>query len=267
MSDAYIYDAIRTPRGKGRADGSLHEVTALRLSADTLNAIKARNGTAADEVEDVIWGNVTQVGEQGGLPRPLGGAAFRPSGKRARPLDQPLLRQRARGGEPRGEPGQGHRRRLHRRRRRDDEPGADGLGRRGDRRRSLARDEDLLRAAGHQRRHHRHRVRLLPRRLRRARRREPEARGEGLGRGPLREVGRAGQGRQRPADPRARRAPAAADRHAVARRAQAVVQGHRRDHARLRRGGDPQVPASRADQPRPPRRQLVAASSMARRRC
>ena len=67
MSDAYIYDAIRTPRGKGRADGSLHEVTALRLSADTLNAIKARNGTAADEVEDVIWGNVTQVGEQGGL--------------------------------------------------------------------------------------------------------------------------------------------------------------------------------------------------------
>jgi acetyl-CoA C-acetyltransferase len=67
MSDAYIYDAIRTPRGKGRPDGSLHEVTALRLSADTLNAIKARNGTAADDVEDVIWGNVTQVGEQGGL--------------------------------------------------------------------------------------------------------------------------------------------------------------------------------------------------------
>src|SRR5262245_29834036 len=67
MSDAYIYDALRTPRGKGRAAGSLHEVTALRLSADTLNAIRARNGSAADEVEDVIWGNVTQVGEQGGL--------------------------------------------------------------------------------------------------------------------------------------------------------------------------------------------------------
>ena len=67
MPDAYIYDAIRSPRGRGRPDGSLHEVTALRLSADTLNAIKARNGTAADDVEDVIWGNVTQVGEQGGL--------------------------------------------------------------------------------------------------------------------------------------------------------------------------------------------------------
>ena len=67
MTDAYIYDAIRSPRGKGRADGSLHEVTALRLSADMLNAIRARNNGAADTVEDVIWGNVTQVGEQGGL--------------------------------------------------------------------------------------------------------------------------------------------------------------------------------------------------------
>jgi acetyl-CoA C-acetyltransferase len=66
MTDAYIYDAIRTPRGKGRKDGSLHEVTALRLSALTLNALKERNGLPADAVEDVIWGNVTQVGEQGG---------------------------------------------------------------------------------------------------------------------------------------------------------------------------------------------------------
>jgi acetyl-CoA C-acetyltransferase len=66
MPDAYIYDAIRTPRGKGRPDGGLHEVTALRLSADTLNALKARTNGAADDVEDVIWGNVTQVGEQGG---------------------------------------------------------------------------------------------------------------------------------------------------------------------------------------------------------
>ena len=66
MTDAYIYDAIRTPRGKGRPDGSLHEVTALRLSADTLNAIKTRNNGAADDVEDVIWGNATQVAEQGG---------------------------------------------------------------------------------------------------------------------------------------------------------------------------------------------------------
>ena len=66
MADAYIYDAIRSPRGKGRPDGALHEVTALRLSADMLNALRARTGGAADAAEDVIWGNVTQVKEQGG---------------------------------------------------------------------------------------------------------------------------------------------------------------------------------------------------------
>ncbi|MEM1351837.1 MAG: acetyl-CoA C-acetyltransferase [Pseudomonadota bacterium] len=66
MNDVYIYDALRTPRGKGRKDGSLHEVTALRLSAQTLNAVKDRNGLDGHAVEDVIWGNVTQVMEQGG---------------------------------------------------------------------------------------------------------------------------------------------------------------------------------------------------------
>ena len=66
MTDAYIYDALRTPRGKGRKDGSLHEVTALRLSAQTLNAVKERNNLQGHAVEDVIWGNVTQVMEQGG---------------------------------------------------------------------------------------------------------------------------------------------------------------------------------------------------------
>ena len=65
MTDAYIYDSVRTPRGKGRADGSLHEVTAARLSAIALNALKERNNLEGHAVEDVIWGNVTQVGEQG----------------------------------------------------------------------------------------------------------------------------------------------------------------------------------------------------------
>lgn len=65
MTDVYIYDAVRTPRGKGRTDGSLHEVTALNLSTTTLNALKLRNGLDGHAVEDVIWGNVTQVGEQG----------------------------------------------------------------------------------------------------------------------------------------------------------------------------------------------------------
>ena len=66
MTEAYIYDALRTPRGKGRKDGALHEVTSLRLSAVTLNALKERNNLDGHAVEDVIWGNVTQVMEQGG---------------------------------------------------------------------------------------------------------------------------------------------------------------------------------------------------------
>ncbi|WP_116599366.1 acetyl-CoA C-acetyltransferase [Primorskyibacter marinus] len=66
MTDAFIYDTVRTPRGKGRKDGALHEVTSLRLSAQVLNALKERNGLEGHAVEDVIWGNVTQVGEQGG---------------------------------------------------------------------------------------------------------------------------------------------------------------------------------------------------------
>ena len=66
MTEAYIYDAIRTPRGKGRKDGSLHEVTSARLSAGVLNELKSRNNLEGHAVEDVIWGNVTQVGEQGG---------------------------------------------------------------------------------------------------------------------------------------------------------------------------------------------------------
>ncbi|MCV6594544.1 MAG: acetyl-CoA C-acetyltransferase [Silicimonas sp.] len=65
MTEAYIYDAVRTPRGKGRKDGSLHEVPAVRLSSIVLNSLKERNNLDAEGVEDVIWGNVHQVGEQG----------------------------------------------------------------------------------------------------------------------------------------------------------------------------------------------------------
>ncbi len=66
MRDAYIFDAVRSPRGKGRKDGSLHEVTSVKLSSDMLNAVKDRNGLEGHAVEDVIWGNATQVMEQGG---------------------------------------------------------------------------------------------------------------------------------------------------------------------------------------------------------
>ncbi|MWB77660.1 acetyl-CoA C-acetyltransferase [Pseudooceanicola sp. 216_PA32_1] len=66
MTDAYIYDAVRSPRGKGRPDGSLHEVTAVSLGKQMLNALKDRNGLEGHAVEDVIWGNATQAMEQGG---------------------------------------------------------------------------------------------------------------------------------------------------------------------------------------------------------
>lgn len=66
MSDAYIYDSVRSPRGKGRADGSLHEVTAVSLGKQMLNAIKERSNLEGHAIEDVIWGNATQAFEQGG---------------------------------------------------------------------------------------------------------------------------------------------------------------------------------------------------------
>ena len=66
MNEAYIYDAVRTPRGKGRADGALHEVSPVKLSSTVMNALKHRNDLEGHAVEDVIWGNVSQVKEQGG---------------------------------------------------------------------------------------------------------------------------------------------------------------------------------------------------------
>jgi len=66
MPDAYIFDHVRTPRGKGKKDGSLHEVTPIRLATQMLEAIRDRNkGLDTREIEDVILGCVTPVGEQG----------------------------------------------------------------------------------------------------------------------------------------------------------------------------------------------------------
>lgn len=65
MTDVYIYDAVRTPRGKGRPDGALHEITALSLAAQVLQAIRDRNDLDTALVDDVILGCVMPVGEQG----------------------------------------------------------------------------------------------------------------------------------------------------------------------------------------------------------
>ncbi len=65
MTEAYIYDAVRTPRGKGKKSGSLHEITALELSTQTLEAIRDRNELDTSYVDDVILGCVAPIGEQG----------------------------------------------------------------------------------------------------------------------------------------------------------------------------------------------------------
>jgi acetyl-CoA C-acetyltransferase len=66
MADAFIYDAVRSPRGRGKPDGSLHEVTALNLAAQTLAAIKDRNKLDPALLDDVVLGCVDPVGEAGG---------------------------------------------------------------------------------------------------------------------------------------------------------------------------------------------------------
>jgi acetyl-CoA C-acetyltransferase len=66
MPDAFIYDHVRTPRGRGKADGALHEVTALNLAAQALAAIKSRSKLDTAMVDDVVLGCVDPVGEAGG---------------------------------------------------------------------------------------------------------------------------------------------------------------------------------------------------------
>lgn len=66
MPEAYIFDHVRTPRGRGKKDGALHEVPAVRLAATTLEAVRERNNLDTTRVDDVILGCVDPVGEAGG---------------------------------------------------------------------------------------------------------------------------------------------------------------------------------------------------------
>jgi acetyl-CoA C-acetyltransferase len=65
MTEAYIFDSVRTPRGKGKKDGSLHQVTPVNLLAQLLHALQQRNRLDTSQVDDVVLGCVTPVGEQG----------------------------------------------------------------------------------------------------------------------------------------------------------------------------------------------------------
>lgn len=66
MAEVFIYDAVRTPRGRGKPDGALHEVSSLGLAVTALAALKERNNISGPEVDDVILGCVDPVGEAGG---------------------------------------------------------------------------------------------------------------------------------------------------------------------------------------------------------
>jgi len=65
MTDAFIFDHVRTPRGRGKADGSLHAVTPITLIAQTLSALRERSQFDSSLIDDVILGCVSPVGEQG----------------------------------------------------------------------------------------------------------------------------------------------------------------------------------------------------------
>src|SRR3954447_8443375 len=66
MADAFIYDHVRTPRGRGKPDGSLHEVSTLGLATSALTALRMRNHLDTQLVDDVVLGCVDPVGEAGG---------------------------------------------------------------------------------------------------------------------------------------------------------------------------------------------------------
>jgi len=67
MSEAFVFDAVRTPRGKGKKDGSLHEVKPIDLLAGVLTRLQQRNGFDTGAVDDVVMGVVSPIGEQGSV--------------------------------------------------------------------------------------------------------------------------------------------------------------------------------------------------------
>ena len=64
MNEALIFDAVRTPRGKGKRSGSLNEVTPVQLASKVLKSIESRNNLDTTDVDDVVLGSVHTIGEQ-----------------------------------------------------------------------------------------------------------------------------------------------------------------------------------------------------------
>lgn len=72
MTEAFIYDHVRTPRGRGKPDGSLHEVTPVELVTQVLAALRDRNELDTSRVDDIVMGVVHTQGEQGANPARIG---------------------------------------------------------------------------------------------------------------------------------------------------------------------------------------------------
>jgi hypothetical protein len=205
MTDAFIYDHVRTPRGRGKPDGSLHEVSTLG-SRPALKRCASATISTPKLVDDVVI-RLRRSGRRSGRRRRARRRARMPTTATcAGRADQPLLRLGPRCGEFRRRAGDvGPARDDHRRRRRS--MSRVGIGASGgawpvdpD------RDQVLFHAAGRVGRSHRHQIRLLARRRRRLCGGIPEARRERPGRRAASRSRRAGEGRQRPHHPRPRRA-------------------------------------------------------------
>ena len=127
MADAFIYDHVRTPRGRGKADGALHQVPAVDLAVTALGALRDRNGLDPILVEDVVMGCVDPVGEAGGDIARAAALEGRFRQGAARCADQPLLRLGAGRSQSRRRAGDvRHEGSRHRRGRRIDEPDRHG---------------------------------------------------------------------------------------------------------------------------------------------
>ena len=105
MTDAYIYDHVRSPRGKGRPSGSLHEVTPIELSAQVLGALRDRSELDTSEVDDVVFGCVSPVGDQGANVARVSALVAGYGRAGSRQAAQPVLRIGSRGDQHGGRSG------------------------------------------------------------------------------------------------------------------------------------------------------------------
>ena len=207
MAEAFVYDHIRTPRGKGKAAGALHEVKPVDLAVGLLDEMRKRNPNLDTErVDDVVLGVVSPIGEQGGdiaktaalaagYPETVAGVQlnrFCASGLEA--VNQAASRVRGGFEDLILAGGVESMSRV-----------ADGLRRRRLGLRPADRADDRLRAPGHRRRPDRHARGLVPRGRRRVRRRVPPPGREGLGQRLLQRLGDPGHRHQRAHRARPRR--------------------------------------------------------------